>query len=113
MRAVASGQKEALRAIHLEDQNYFNPMKPGPRVLLILLPVLHLSSAVASENNIAFLGPKGSYSDQAASEWVSRAGLASSTSLDTITQIALAVGTGGRSRIVSGTEKTWDSRLRT
>jgi prephenate dehydratase len=69
-------------------------MKPGPRVLLILLVVLHLSGAVASENNIAFLGPKGSYSDQAASEYVSRAGLASSTSLDTISQIALSVRTG-------------------
>jgi hypothetical protein len=46
---------------------------------------VHLSGAVASENNITFLGPKGSYSDQAVSEYVSRAGLASSTSSDTIT----------------------------
>jgi hypothetical protein len=58
----------------VEDQNYFNPISPGPRVLLVLLAVVHLSGAVASGNNITFLGPKGSYSDQAASEYVSRVG---------------------------------------
>src|SRR5438445_2898000 len=66
-------------------------MKPGPRVLLTLLAVLRLPGAMASENSIAFLGPKGSYSDQAASEYVSRADLAGTTPLDTITQIALSV----------------------
>jgi hypothetical protein len=35
-------------------------MKPGPLVLLTLLAVLHLPGAVASQNGIAFLGPKGS-----------------------------------------------------
>ena len=66
-------------------------MKPGPRVLLTLLAVLRLPGAVAAENSIAFLGPKGSYSDQAANEYVSRADLAGSLPLDTIAQIALSV----------------------
>jgi prephenate dehydratase len=68
-------------------------MKPS-RVLLSLVAAVRLSSAAASENGIAFLGPKGSYSDQAASEYVSRADLAGATPLDTITQIALAVRNG-------------------
>ena len=35
----------------------FNPMKPGPLVLLTLLAVLHLTGAVASENSIGgFVG---------------------------------------------------------
>ena len=68
-------------------------MKPS-RVLLSLVAAVRLSSAAASENSIAFLGPKGSYSDQAASEYVSRADLAGATPLDTITQIALAVRNG-------------------
>jgi prephenate dehydratase len=69
-------------------------MKLGPRGLLILFTVLRLPGAVASENSIAFLGQKGSYSDQAASEYVSRADLAGATPLDTITQIALSVLNG-------------------
>jgi prephenate dehydratase len=69
-------------------------MKPGPRILLTLLAVLRLPGAVASENSIAFLGPKGSYSDQAVSEYVSRADLTGTTPLDTITQIALSVRNG-------------------
>jgi prephenate dehydratase len=68
-------------------------MKPS-RVLLSLVAAVRLSSAAASENGIALLGPKGSYSDQAASEYVSRADLAGATPLDTITQIALAVRNG-------------------
>jgi prephenate dehydratase len=60
-------------------------------VLLTLLAVLHLPGAVAAENSIAFLGPKGSYSDQAASEYVSRADLAGAIPFGTITQIALSV----------------------
>src|SRR5260221_4008612 len=69
-------------------------MKPGRLVLLTLVAVLHVPGAVASENGLAFLGPKGSYSDQAASEYISRAHLAGATPLDTITQIALAVRNG-------------------
>ena len=65
-------------------------MKPS-WVLFSLVAAVHLSGAAESENSIAFLGPKGSYSDQAASEYVSRADLAGATPLDTITQIALAV----------------------
>jgi prephenate dehydratase len=60
-------------------------------VLLTLLAVLHLPGAVAAENSISFLGPKGSYSDQAASEFVSRADLAGAIPFGTITQIALSV----------------------
>jgi len=70
-------------------------MKPGPLVLLTLLAVLHLTGAVASENSIAFLGPKGSYSDQAASEYASRAKLTGTIPLATITQIAQS-GRDGR-----------------
>jgi prephenate dehydratase len=62
--------------------------------LLTLLAVFHLPGAVAAENSIAFLGPKGSYSDQAASEYVSRADLAGAISFGTITQIALSVRNG-------------------
>ncbi len=69
-------------------------MKPGPLVLLTLLAVLHLTGAVASENSIAFLGPKGSYSDQAASEYASRAKLTGTIPLGTITQIAQSVRDG-------------------
>ena len=69
-------------------------MKPGTRVLLTLLAVLHLTGAVASENSIAFLGPKGSYSDQAASEYASRAELTGTTPLGTVAQIALSVRDG-------------------
>jgi prephenate dehydratase len=69
-------------------------MKPGLRVLLTLLALLRLPGAVASENSIAFLGPKGSYSDQAASEYVSRSDVAGTIALDTITQIALSVRNG-------------------
>ena len=69
-------------------------MKPGPRVLLTLLAVLCLPGAVGAENSIAFLGPKGSYSDQAASEYASRADLAGSLPVDTIAQIALSVRNG-------------------
>jgi prephenate dehydratase len=68
-------------------------MKPS-WVLFSLVAAVLLSGAAASENSIAFLGPKGSYSDQAASEYVSRADLAGATPLDTITQIALAVRNG-------------------
>jgi hypothetical protein len=58
-------------------------MKPGRVVLLSLVAVLHLPGAVASENRIAFLGPKGSYSDQAASEYVSRDVLSRDSNKDT------------------------------
>jgi hypothetical protein len=63
-------------------------------VLLTLLAVLRLPGAVAAENSIAFLGPKGSYSDQAASEYVSRADLAGAIPFGRISQIALAVRNG-------------------
>jgi prephenate dehydratase len=67
-------------------------MKPSRLVLLSLVTAIRLSGAAASENSIAFLGPKGSYSDQAASEYVSRTHLVGATPFDTITQVALAVG---------------------
>ena len=37
-------------------------MKPSRLVLLSLVAAARLSGAAASENSIAFLGPKGSYS---------------------------------------------------
>jgi prephenate dehydratase len=40
---------------------------------------------VAAENGIAFLGPKGCYSDQAAGEYVSGADLAGAVPFGTIT----------------------------
>jgi prephenate dehydratase len=76
------------------ESKLFNPMKPGPWILLTLLAVLHLPRAVASENSIAFLGPKGSYSDQAASDYASRAESSGTTPLGTIAQIAQSVRDG-------------------
>jgi Prephenate dehydratase len=76
------------------ESKLFNPMKPVPWLLLTLLAVLQLTGVLASENSIAFLGPKGSYSDQAASEHASRAKLTSTTPLGTITQIAQSLRDG-------------------
>jgi prephenate dehydratase len=60
-------------------------------VLCAVLGALYLpGTAIASD--LAFLGPKGSYSDEAASKYVSRAHQDSTTALTTITEIAQSVG---------------------
>jgi prephenate dehydratase len=62
-------------------------------VLCAVLGALYLpGTAIASD--LAFLGPKGSYSDEAASKYVSRAHQDSTTALTTITEIAQSVGEG-------------------
>jgi prephenate dehydratase len=69
-------------------------MNPSAPVLLALLAALHLTRAAASEVNMAFLGPKGSYSDEAATEYASHAHLTGTTPLNTITEIAGLVADG-------------------
>jgi prephenate dehydratase len=68
-------------------------------VLLAVLGALYLLGepvALASEatlhGDLGFLGPNGSYSDEAASKYVSRAHLDSTTAFSTITAIAQSVG---------------------
>lgn len=63
-------------------------MNPSAPVLLSLLAALYLTRAAASEASVAFLGPKGSYSDEAATEYASRADITGTTPLTTITEIA-------------------------
>ena len=53
-----------------------------------------LASEATLQGNLAFLGPKGSYSDEAAIKYVSRKHLDSTTALTTITEIAQSVGEG-------------------
>jgi len=62
---------------HCDAGRYFDrnidPMNPSAPVLLSLLAALYLTRAAASEASVAFLGPKASYSDEAATEYASRA----------------------------------------
>ncbi|MBV9875681.1 MAG: prephenate dehydratase [Verrucomicrobia bacterium] len=74
-------------------------MNISSRVLWAVLGALYLLGgpvAPASEatlhGDLAFLGPKGSYSDEAAGKYVSRAHLDGTTALTTITEIAQSVG---------------------
>ena len=53
-----------------------------------------LASEATLQGDLAFLGPKGTYSDEAASNYVSRAHLNSAVALTTITGIAQSVGEG-------------------
>jgi prephenate dehydratase len=53
-----------------------------------------LASEATLQGDLAFLGPKGSYSDEAASNYVSRAHLNSAIAFTTITGIAKSVGEG-------------------
>jgi prephenate dehydratase len=76
-------------------------MNISSRALLALLSALNLTGApigLASEamlhGDLTFLGPKGSYSDEAASQYVSRAHLDGTIPLTTITEIAQSVGEG-------------------
>jgi prephenate dehydratase len=71
-----------------------DPMNPGAPVLSALLAALYLTRAAASEATVAFLGPKGSYSDEAATEYASRADITGTTPLPTITEIAQFVRDG-------------------
>jgi prephenate dehydratase len=50
------------------------------------------ASEATLQGDLAFLGPEGSYSDEAASKYVSRAHLDGTTALTTITEIAQSVG---------------------
>jgi prephenate dehydratase len=84
----------SVRRLLVQTETILKSLPAGPWILLTLLAVLQLPRAVAVENSIAFLGPKGSYSDQAASAYFSHADLAGTTPLDTITQIALSVRNG-------------------
>src|SRR6201984_3238264 len=61
--------------------------------LWAVLGVLYLPGTILA-SDLAFLGPKGSYSDEAASKYVSRAHLDSTTTLTTITEVAQSVGEG-------------------
>lgn len=68
-------------------------MNISTRALLAALGALNLiGTAFASD--LAFLGPRGSYSDEAASKYISRAHLDSTIALTTITEIAQSVGEG-------------------
>jgi prephenate dehydratase len=53
-----------------------------------------LASEATLQGDLAFLGPKGSYSDEATSNYVSRAHLNSTIAFTTITGIAKSVGEG-------------------
>jgi prephenate dehydratase len=71
------------------------------RALLAVLGALNLTGGpvvLASEatlhRDLVFLGPSGSYSDEAASQYASCAHLDSTIPLTTITEIALSVGDG-------------------
>jgi prephenate dehydratase len=59
-------------------------------VLWAVLGVLYLPGIILA-SDLAFLGPKGSYSDEAASKYIFRAHLNSTTALSTITEIAHSV----------------------
>ena len=59
-------------------------------VLWAVLGVLYLPGTILA-SDLAFLGPQGSYSDEAASKYIFRAHLNSTTALSTITEIAHSV----------------------
>ena len=68
-------------------------MKISSRALCPFLGALFLT-ATAFADELAFLGPKGTYSDEAAGKYVARAHLDGATALTTITGIAQSVGEG-------------------
>ena len=79
---------------------YFQLVTTGPytmnissRALLAVLSALSLTG-IAFASDLVFLGPRGSYSDEAASQYVSRAHLDTTIALTTITEIAQSVGEG-------------------
>jgi len=69
-------------------------MNPSTPVLLVLLAALYLTRAAASDATVAFLGPKGSYSDEAATDYASRADITGKSPLTTITEVARFVRDG-------------------
>src|SRR5437879_2380328 len=69
-------------------------MNPSAPVLLALLAALYLTRAAASDATVAFLGPKGSYSDEAATDYASRADITGKSPLTTITEVAQFVRDG-------------------
>lgn len=63
-------------------------MNPTAPILLSLLAALHVTHAAAAEATVAFLGPKASYSDEAATQYASRADISGTIPLTSITEIA-------------------------
>jgi prephenate dehydratase len=68
-----------------------NPRSPS---LFAVFTALLVARVAAVEPNLAFLGPKGSYSDEAANEYASHAHVTGTIPLKTITEIAEAVRDG-------------------
>jgi prephenate dehydratase len=62
---------------------------------IAVLGFLFLTPAAALAADLAFLGPKGSYSDEAAKEWASRESISGTLPLNTISEIAESVRDGG------------------
>jgi prephenate dehydratase len=62
--------------------------------VLYLFAAVQVTHATASEINLAFLGPRGTYSDQAANEYASRVEISETSPMTTITQIAQSVVDG-------------------
>jgi prephenate dehydratase len=84
----------------LQLAKYFQLVTTGPytmnissRALLAVLSALSLTG-IAFAGDLVFLGPRGSYSEEAASQYVSRAHLDTTIPLTTITEIAQSVGEG-------------------
>jgi hypothetical protein len=77
----------------LKAAGWVRPMNFRSRALWAVLGALHLTGT-AFAIDLAFLGPKGSYSDEAANEYVTRAHLGGTTALTTISEIAQSVREG-------------------
>ena len=69
-------------------------MDSRPPILLAVFGALLLTQIAASASDLAFLGPKGSYSDEAASIWASRDHITGTLPLSTISAIAESVRDG-------------------
>ena len=63
-------------------------MDSRPPILLAVFGALLLTQIAASASDLAFLGPKGSYSDEAATIWASRDHITGTLPLSTISSIA-------------------------
>ena len=69
-------------------------MDSRPPILLAVFGALLLTQIAASASDLAFLGPKGSYSDEAATIWASRDHITGTLPLSTISSIAESVRDG-------------------
>jgi hypothetical protein len=70
------------------SQSGFPSMNPRSPFLFAVFTALLVARVAAVEPNLAFLGPKGSYSDEAANEYASHAHVTGTIPLKTITEIA-------------------------